>query len=108
MIVSRPRSPYVPANGTENAHGSYQFAAFPTGVPAAKPGHPSETPLVGFELKPGFKFGRSANWESRFLDTAVASRGVNGRPAVKVPMPCRAQPFTTPPKTLDSNRNGRA
>src|SRR5580700_3252577 len=74
IIVSRPKSPYVPANGTEKAHGSYQFAAVPTGVPAANPGQPGENPEVGFELKPGFKFGRSANCSSKFLDTAVASR----------------------------------
>jgi hypothetical protein len=106
MIVFLPTFPYVPACGKEKAHGSYQLSGVPTGVPERNPGHPAEVPLVGFWLAPGFKFGRSAKAVARSLETDEERRGVNGRPDVNVPMPCRAQPFTTAPKAFESARNG--
>src|SRR5580704_17232842 len=47
MSVFLPRSPYVPAIGSEKAHGSNQCFAFPTRVPTGNPGVPAgqdETP----------------------------------------------------------------
>src|SRR5215472_17723004 len=87
MIVFLPTFPYVPAIGSEKAHGSNQCAGVPTGVPAANPVHPTDFPWFGLLLNPGFKFGRSASPAvDKFLEFAVARSGVIGCPASYVPM----------------------
>src|SRR5258706_4180926 len=78
MIVFRPRFPYVPASGKEKAQGSNQLLGVPNGLPAGKPEHPAEVPLVGLLLRPGIKFGRSATLEAWSLETEPPRRVVSG------------------------------
>src|ERR1700730_10001841 len=57
--VFRPKLPKVPRGCGTNEHGSKYMFGVPTGVPAATPVHPRETPLVGLVLAPATRFGRS-------------------------------------------------
>src|SRR5258708_1435848 len=86
--VLRPRLPNVPSACGEKAQGSKYSDGVPTGVPAANPGHPKETPLVGLVRAPVTRFGRSAKLapDNLFCERFAEFSTVNGTPPTKLPM----------------------
>src|SRR3989442_235461 len=92
--VFRPKLPNVPKGCGTKAHGSKYSAGVPTGVPGRTPGHPFETPLVGFVLAPETRFGRSAKLapDSLFCERLAEFSTVNGTPLTKVAIEPTLQP----------------
>src|SRR5262245_22422970 len=87
MGAFRRRLTKVPSVCRKKAQGSKYNVGVPTGVPAATPVQPRDTPWVGFVLAPGTRFGRSAKLapESLFCDRLAEFSTVNGTPLAKVP-----------------------